>query len=339
MQGRVLYGLFLGISILFWGCKGEDSQQIEEVQEEGINHSSALAIIRANKAIENDPQNPSLYFERAQLFYDFGSFDEGILDAEQAIELGGNQPEYYHLLADLQLDHYQSGQALTTLETAIARFPEHIYTHLKYAEFLQILKQYESSISVLRNLLDKKPDLGEAFFMLGLNYKDLGDTSLAMQNFQWAIQNDPDIIDGWIQLGQLNAELGLPDARQYFESGYQIQPKNIDLLHAYAFYLQSVDEIEKAQSLFREIVALNPQYTIAYFNMGLLYLDQKKYQEAIKQFTLALATDPVHSESYFFRGISEELLGNKTAAMADYQQALLIDPEFEAASEALKGMQ
>lgn len=126
MQGRVLYGLFLGISILFWGCKGKDSHQIEKVQEEGINHSSALAIIRANKAIENDPQNPSLYFERAQLFYDFGSFDEGILDAEQAIELGGNQPEYYHLLADLQLDHYQSGQALTTLEAAIARFPEHM---------------------------------------------------------------------------------------------------------------------------------------------------------------------------------------------------------------------
>ncbi len=339
MQGRVLYSLIIGISMLFGGCKGEDHQQLMEEQGEGISHSSALAIIKANKAIEDDPQNPRLYFERAQLFYDFGSFEEGISDAEQAIALDGYQPEFYHLLADLQLDYYQSGQALTTLETAIARFPDQVFTHLKYAEFLYILKQYESSVSVLNGLLETKPDLGEAFFMLGLNYKDLGDTSLAMQNFQWAIQNDPDIIDGWIQLGQLSAELGFPNARQYFESGYQIQSQNIDLLHAYAYYLQAVDKIDEAQSLFREIITIDPQYTVAYFNMGLLYLDQKNYEEAINQFTLAVSTDPVHSESYFFRGISKELQGNKNAAIADYQQALLIDPEFEAAAEALKGIQ
>lgn len=339
MQRRVLSGLILGLFILNLGCKRDGVQQSEEVPTQDVHHSSALAIIKANKAIENDPQNSKLYYERAQLFYDFGSFEEGILDVEKAIQLNGNEPEFYHLLADLQLDHYQSGLALNTLETAINKFPGHIHTQLKYAEFLYLLKQYQTSVSVLRNLLEKKPDNGEAFFMLGLIDKDLGDTSSAIENFQWAIQNDPDIIDGWIHLGQLNAEKGLPNARQYFESGYQIQPHNIDLLHAFAFYLQSVDEIEEAQSLFRELVALDPQYTVAYFNMGLLFLDQKNYEEANNQFSLAVATDPVHVESYFFRGISRELQGDKNGAVADYQQALLIDPEFEAAAEALRGIQ
>ncbi len=339
MQRRVLFRLVGGITILFWGCQLESNQQLEELQTESISNSSALAVLKVNNAIENDPQNPNLYYERAQLFYDFGSLEEGIMDLEKAIQLDGNRPEFYHLLADLQLDHYQSGLALSTLETAISKFPDRVLTRLKYAEFLYILKQYESSISVLSDLLDKKPDNGEAFFMLGLNYKDLGDTTLAMKNFQWAIQNDPDIIDGWIQLGQLNAELENSTARQYFESGYQIQPNNTDLLHAYAFYLQSIDEMESSQRLFKEIVALDPQYTVAYFNMGLLFLDQKNYEEAINQFTLALATDPVHIESYFFRGISRELQGDKNSAIADYRQALLIDPEFEAAAEALKGIQ
>ncbi|MEY2949454.1 MAG: tetratricopeptide repeat protein [Saprospiraceae bacterium] len=339
MQRRVLFCLLVGISIFFGGCKLESNQKLEEVQTESISNSSALAVLKANSAIENDPQNPNLYYERAQLFYDFGSFEEGIKDMEKAIQLDGNQPVFYHLLADLQLDHYQSSLALTTLETAIKKFPDHILTYLKYAEFLYILKQFDSSISILTDLLDKNPDNGEAFFMLGLNYKDSGDTTLAMENFQWAIQNDPDIIDGWIQLGQLNAELQNSTARQYFESGYRIQPQNTELLHAYAFYLQSVNEIEGAQSLFREIVNLDPQYTVAYFNMGLLYLDQKNYEEAINQFTLALATDPVHIESYFFRGISRELKGDKNTAIADYRQALLIDPDFEAAAEALQGIQ
>lgn len=339
MHKRVLSGLIFGIAIGLWGCGGENNQKIDAVQKEEINHSSALAILKANQAIEEDPKNPALYFERAQLFYDFGSYEEGIMDVEMAIQLDQNQPEFYHLLADLQLDNYQSSQALMSLETAITKFPDQVYTQLKYAEFLYILKQYEFSLSVLRKLLEKKPDNGEAFFMMGLNYKDLGDTSLAMQNFQWAIQNDPDIIDGWIQLGQMNAEQGHPSARQYFESAYHIQSSNIDLLHAYAFYLQSVNEVEEAQNLFRKIITLDPQYTVAYFNIGLLYLDQKKYEEAINQFTMAVATDPLHSESYFFRGISRELQGDKSAAIADYQQALLIDPEFEAATEALIGIQ
>lgn len=62
----------------------------------------------------------------------------------------------------------------------------------------------------------------------------------------------------------------------------------------------------------------------------------KKWDVVIKTLTVALEYDPMASDIYYLRGDAYMRSGDKTKAVADFQTCLKYDPEFEAASAALK---
>jgi len=64
----------------------------------------------------------------------------------------------------------------------------------------------------------------------------------------------------------------------------------------------------------------------AYFNRGLAYGQLGKYQKALADYTQALSLDPNLVDAYFNRGIVHNRLGESQQAIADYTQALSLDP-------------
>lgn len=293
MKRFFLKSLLLIFSVSFhWNCKRDDLRH-ENLEENNLPISNGLEIVKISEAIDIDSENPHLYYERARLFYQSGGYEEALKDIYFAIEKKDDQPEYFHLLADILLDYYRSEEALKVLEEAMVKFERDELTFLKYAEFNFLLKQYTKSLEVLNQLIIKKPNESEAYFMSGLNYRELQDTANAIRAFQKSIDLNPELIDGWINIGQLYGSLKDPKAKQYFESGLRIQPDNISLLHAKAYYLQSVDEIQESIEVFQQIIQIDPYYTPSYFNSGLLYLDLKEYQNAIDQFSIAIKTERI----------------------------------------------
>jgi tetratricopeptide (TPR) repeat protein len=303
--------------------------QNEQNNQEENNFSvlHGLEILKISESIQLDPDNPALYYERSRLFYENGGYEEALKDIYFAIEKKEDNPIYFHLLADILLDYYRSEEALKVLEEAMLKFETDDMTFLKYAEFNYLLKQFDQSLFALNQLIDRKPLQAEAYFMVGLNFRELGDTLQAIRSFQKAIDLNPELIDGWINIGQMYGLLRDSRALQYFESALRIQPNHVTLLHAKAYYLQSVDLIKESIAVFQQIIQIDPYYTPAYFNSGLLYLDIKEYEQAINQFSIAIKTDPLYLDAYYFRGMTYELSGKGDLATADYKQVLVLDPE------------
>ena len=113
-------------------------------------------------------------------------------------------------------------------------------------------------------------------------------------------------------------------------------PENIYALHAKADYLSDMGELPEAIEMYRRISRVDPQYDEAYFNSGLIYLDMDSIEQARKQFDIAIETSPTHIMAYYYRGLTQEMLGNREAAMADYEQALRMAPNYEKAQEGLE---
>jgi len=72
---------------------------------------------------------------------------------------------------------------------------------------------------------------------------------------------------------------------------------DLDLTFAEAFYNQAFihhadHELEKAKTLYRKTIALQPQNVQALNNLGTIYLDEKDYQQARTLFQKALDLDP-----------------------------------------------
>jgi len=297
------------------------------------------AIARLTAAIAENPQDTSLYLSRAQAYYEQNGFDQAIEDLTTVLQRDSANITALHTLADVYMDYYKSRLALETMQRAAELHPDRILTLLKLSEFQLILQQYDESMATLDEIMKKDPQNAEAYFMFGMNFKDMGDTARAINSFQTAVEQDPDLIDGWMILGQLHADLGNDIAERYFDSAIEIAPQNVEVLHAKAFYLQEQNDLQGSLDLFRRIIQIDPQYEDAYYNAGLLYLDMDSIKRAQNQFNTALEVAPLHIRAYYHRGVANELLGKYEEAKADYEQALRLAPDYEGPKEGLQRLQ
>ncbi len=293
-------------------------------------------ITQINKAIKDSPNNSDLYFKRAQLFYESETYLDAIADLSKAVELDSNRFEYYHLLADVYLDSYKSFDALRVMKSTVERFPDNTSSYLKLAEFQHILKKHRDVFETVDKVLKKDPQNAEAYFMMGLSLKEINETNRAINSFQSAVENNPQLIDAWIILGQMYTELGDPLALKYFDNALLIEPENLDVMHAKAFYLNEQKDTNGALAIYKEMVVKDPKYKEAYLNSGLIYLEMDSLQKAIDNFDILLEVAPLTIAGYYYRGLTKELAGDLEGAKSDFKQALKFSPNYAKAQEGLQ---
>jgi tetratricopeptide (TPR) repeat protein len=95
-------------------------------------------------------------------------------------------------------------------------------------------------------------------------------------------------------------------------------------------------QFDEAFAIYRNIIRRNPDYSNAFFDMGMIYLEMDSLNKAYSNFNLAAKTDPLFVKAYYFRGLTSELLGNIDAAKADYNQASRMAPSYPEPKEALE---
>lgn len=331
-----MYRFFLITLILFSLFLTACQTSSNENQTANLPTTGNPAIDGLSIAIAQTPNDPTLYAKRANMFYQNEGYDEAIADLQKALKMDSTNVDYLHLLADVYLDYYKSYEAMSTMLQAATLYPKRIPTLLKLSEFQLILRQYDKSINTINEILKLAPLNPEAYFMLGMNFKDQGNNEKAIGAFQTAVENNPDLVDGWINLGQLHAEKKSNLAKYYFENAVKVAPDNIVALHAQAEFLHFSNERTKAIETYKKINSINPDYSESLFNTGIIYLEMDSLAKAKTHFNRAVETSPTYIIAYYYRGLIEEMQGNMEAAKKDYQNALNFNPEFVRAQEALE---
>lgn len=85
-------------------------------------------------------------------------------------------------------------------------------------------------------------------------------------------------------------------------------------------------------------ISLNPGEADAFLNKGLLLLRvPKRDREALRVIDMAIAKKTTQPAlAYFARAITHERLGNLNAAYRDYQQAAILDPQWDLPARELR---
>ncbi len=324
--------IFLSLlSIFLYSCneKGSDTASItEEIVSDPV-------IAGISKAIDVDPSNPKLYYDRALMQYEKGNYEAAIEDLEKSKQIDSSDFKTFHLLSDVYLDYFQSQKALNVMESAAEKFSKNIPTLLKLAELQLILKQYDASFFTIQKALNLDKQNPEVFFMMGVLYREQGDIERAINSFQTAVEIDPEIVDAWVILGDLFAEKDFEIASRYYDNAIRLAPENPQTYHAKAFYLQNQNKIQEAIYLYKRINSLDPQYTDAYLNTGILYLEQDSLAKALEHFDILVKIEPQGYLGYYYRGLTKMFAGEIEGARSDFNQSLVFNPDFEKAKQAL----
>lgn len=320
----------LTLSICLSGaCKNKTGQPGD------IGTTGDPAIDAVTQLIGQNPNDPSLYLQRAQLFYDQEAYDQAITDLAKVMKLDSTSIRAHHLLADAYLDHNQSQLALTTMHRITALYPDSIPSKLKLSEFQLILKQYDGAYQTLADIMKIRPGHPEALFMLGMVYRDQGKTEEAIGAFQAAVERDPDMAEAWVILGDLMDRTNNPLAGQYFDNAVRVDPKNVAAWHAKAYFLQNNEKIDEALAIYQHIHTLDPQYPEAYLNSAILHLYRDSIDAAEKELNILQQVDPTNAATWFYKGKVYQFRGQKEQAKAAFEQALRLDPDYLQATDAL----
>lgn len=317
---------------LMFSCKNERPSQVkadsvgDEVYEE------------LTQQILNDSLNHNLFFERGNYLYSQENYDGAIKDLIKAINLDSMQHQYYHVLSDVCLDYYRSKEAIQTMERCVALFPERIPSLLKLSELYYILKQYEESLATCNTILSIDKQEPEAYFMMGMNFREQNDIGRAINAFQTSTELNPELTDAWIILGQLFELKENPIAIDYLNSAVNVDPQNINALHSKAFYLQNNGKMLEAIQLYRTIGTIDKNYIDAYLNSGILYLNLDSLDQAYEQFNILTAIEPQNHIGFYYRGQVLEMKGQVDQAKKDYQTSINLNSENIRAKKALENL-
>lgn len=317
---------------IFFSCKNEQKPTSSANDPQLDPELAAL-----NALLEKNPDNDSLLYRRAEVYYKLEGYDEALKDLYRAMQLDSMRPAYYHLLADVLLDYGRpndSRRAIDVLKLASERFPDRIPTLLKMSEFQLIVKQHGDALTTLDKILKRDPQNAEAFYMAGRVALDKGDTTAAVASLQKSVQFDATNADAWMFLGRVFTNRNNPRALQFFDNVLRLDTANLEAREFKGVFFKRRGEFNKAFEVYKDIIAHNPDYSNAYFDMGMIYLEMDSLSKAYDNFDIAVKTDPLFVKAYYYRGLTSELQGNNAAALSDYKQASGMAPQFQEAKEA-----
>ena len=112
--------------------------------------------------------------------------------------------------------------------------------------------------------------------------------------------------------------------------------KNVDQLDATDWFNKGYDahlkkEYDKAKSFYLRAIEINPDFSEAYNNLGVVYYKQGNHTDAIKCYKKAIEINPSNSTAYNNLGLVYGKQGNPSDAIKNFIKTIEINPDFSEA--------
>ena len=237
-----------------------------------------------------------------------------------------------------------------------------IFAAVQQAGELIVKDDYAASARALESALREEPRMSQALLMLGTAYSELGRTKEAKAQFDLVLKDDPQSVQGLIGMANLLVEEGRTDevialgkrtlsldernsqahtllgevyaarkepdaALPHFEKAVEIQPKLTRNRLNLAGALIEVGQYGRAEALLEEIVAEHPKFPFAHFNLGLLYDDQRRFEEARSAYAAEVAAYPAHFKARFNLGKVLFQLGDRAGSLEQMREVVRLAPK------------
>jgi tetratricopeptide (TPR) repeat protein len=327
------YLVLLSLLSVFHSCENQSNSENKKSE----NADSTLVAL--NNKIANDPKNVALYVERANYYGSKENFQLAFDDLARAKQIDSTHAPIYASEGKFHFAQKRVQDAYRDYQRCLKHDPKNQDCLLEKAALDITLENFDLAFNHINDALRQNERIAYAYYLKGRIYRQLRDTTFALSSYQTAIEIDPGYYDAYIEAGLVCAASKNDLALQYYNSAIEIKPNFIEPLYNKAMYLQETGiaipaRYNEALACYDQIIGIDANASVAYYNKGFIYLVyQKNYNQAIIEFTKAIEKNPQYAEAYYNRGLSYENLKKNKEALADYNQALTINPTFDLAAK------
>ncbi|HWX23238.1 MAG TPA: tetratricopeptide repeat protein [Candidatus Binatia bacterium] len=210
---------------------------------------------------------------------------------------------------------------------ALQRAPDDQRLHENFAEFLEGVGDLPAAVAEWEQVRALIPQHHLAYYQAGRLLLRQAKLAEARTRLSEAVALRPDLSEGWLELGNIDAMEGKPepalrnyerarkllpqDPRVYYHAGkafsqlgqtpralqgfahaLALRPNYWEARYAFGEEMAFVGNLEEARAQFEEALRLRPDYSMAHLNLGVILAKQGHLEDAARQFEETKRLDP-----------------------------------------------
>lgn len=326
----------LFVAVAAFSCKPEAKKEDSSVAAI-LKDTLDPAIAGLSDSISKNPNDPELFYRRANYYLSRHDLSRAKADVTRMMSLDSTKSKYLVTYSDFNFISNKTSESKRALEKAVSIDPKNIDAHLKLAELFLYVRQYKQSLAHLDEVIALDKYNAKAYFLKGMDFKEVGDTGKAISSMETTIEQDPEYYNAWMQLGLLHGALGNPIAVDYYDGALKLNPRSTEALYNKGLFIQEVlGNTKEARKVYQLLLNVDSLHAKAWFNVGYLeVLEKQDFNKALDCFMRSYKYDPEYADAVYMMGYCEERLNKMPEAISDYKTALAILPTHYQAKEAL----
>lgn len=315
----------LTCSFLLFSCK----QDIPGRYISETDTAFSKDILDVSAKINKDPFNADLYYKRGNAFYYQKKLSDAILDFETAVKLDSNNAIYHFRLGETFLlqDTANPIKTMQHIQKATVLKKDFYEAEFSLAKLYLYRQMYDKAIKAFEKLENQPEYADNAIFYKGVGYKEQKDTLRAMQHFEKVLQINPQHYNAVMQIASMYAGRNNDLALQYYDRALAINEASDEACYGKGYFYQQRAEYAKALAMYDKARMINSAHKLALYNSAFIAFAQMKYNKCVDLCNTYIEMDDDNANAYAMRGTAQEKMGNKKAALQDYNAALGIDPK------------
>lgn len=282
-------------------------------------------------ALNEDPNFIQALRNRGNLAIQFGRFDDGEKDLKRAIELAPRNGELVYVLGNLYAAARQTEDAIGAYQQALKIDPNLADALYNQGVLLRRVKRFREAIVAQNALIVLKPKpetLRLALYERALSQANLKDFRSALEDLNQVIAQDPVNVSALIARGQVRGDLenDLIGSEGDISLAIHLAPNQADAYQPRGLTRFKLEKWQGAIDDFRQYLKLKPEAPDAeaiYNAISTSYLHLGKLDEAVKEFENI--KEPLNANSLGNRGNLALMRGKLDEAIADFTRAIARD--------------
>ncbi|MCT4665677.1 MAG: tetratricopeptide repeat protein [Flavobacteriales bacterium] len=289
-----------------------------------------------NTLIKQQPNESFHYFSRAKAYLTKNNYVPAIEDIKKALSIDSTNISYHLEYGNMLMLVNKTREAKEIWEKCAELEGDHSSCKLKLAELYLFVQDYKQAVTFANDVLREDATKDLAYFYKGISYAEMGDTTKALQNYQQALEHNPENIQILDALATLYAHKNNLLAIDYYRLIQKKRPNQSKAYFDEAYFHHQRQDWQKAISLYEKTLQINQNQKGVYYNLGYVYFMVGNNEIAIDNFNKAIELDNNYLDAYFARGYVFEILGNKAQAKNDYKKCILLNAKHNPAHIGLE---
>ena len=230
-----------------------------------------------------------------------GTYDKALQILLEAAEIKKDDLDILTSIAQVHFDTNRPEEAQEIVDRALKKDKGHVNANFLKGRLCLTKRDFHGASERFDTVLRERPRSAMARYFRALSLIGKGDAKLAQQDLLEALEVDPEMLDARLVLADIYARQGNKKlARQQIDYVSKRTPLDARILTLQGNLRVLEQDIQGAESAFKKVVELKPDYVPGYFRLGLFYNLIKQKEDALESFQKALDIDPQYINALAF---------------------------------------